>query len=71
MSDADLEAIRNARLQQLQQQAGGGGGASTGGSNKEEEQRYLPTLSRRFSTNTPLNFTSQKSGARIHTFANS
>lgn len=45
MSDADLEAIRNARLQQLQQQSGGGGGGGGGGQSqgqgsKEQDQKY-------------------------------
>ncbi|KAH6619969.1 PDCD5-related protein [Boeremia exigua] len=35
MSDADLEQIRQARLQQLQQQSGGGGG----GDASEQDQR--------------------------------
>ena len=37
MSDADLEQIRQARLQQLQQQAGGRGSPSGDGS--EQDQR--------------------------------
>ncbi|KAF2228977.1 DNA-binding TFAR19-related protein, partial [Viridothelium virens] len=37
MSDADLEEIRRARLQQLRQQGGGGGGA--GGEEGQEDQQ--------------------------------
>ena len=42
MSDADLEQIRQARLQQLQQQAGGRGGA--GGDGEQQEQVHASTL---------------------------
>ncbi|KAJ4343833.1 hypothetical protein N0V87_000116 [Didymella glomerata] len=38
MSDADLEQIRQARLQQLQQQ-GGGRGSPAGGEGSEQDQR--------------------------------
>ncbi|KAF2643123.1 DNA-binding TFAR19-related protein [Massarina eburnea CBS 473.64] len=38
MSDADLDEIRKARLQQLRQQQGGGGGGS-GGEGSEQEAR--------------------------------
>lgn len=41
MSDADLEAIRNARLQQLQQQSGGQGSGQGGQGDKEAEQKYI------------------------------
>lgn len=42
MSDADLDAIRQARLQQLQQsQGGGGGGPSAGGNSEEDSQKYI------------------------------
>ncbi|KAL1611740.1 hypothetical protein SLS59_000459 [Nothophoma quercina] len=44
MSDADLEQIRQARLQQLQQQGGGGRG-SPGGEGNEQEQRRQHILS--------------------------
>ncbi|KAI9718011.1 MAG: hypothetical protein M1828_007001 [Chrysothrix sp. TS-e1954] len=39
MSDADLEEIRRARLQQLQQQGGGGGGNGGGGGGQEEQEQ--------------------------------
>lgn len=39
MSDSDLEAIRNARLQQLQQQSGGQSAGNGGQGNKEDEQK--------------------------------
>ena len=38
MSDADLEQIRQARLQQLQQQGGGGGGGGGGESEQDAKQ---------------------------------
>jgi programmed cell death protein 5 len=38
MSDADLEQIRQARLQQLQQQGGGGGGGARGEGEQEAKQ---------------------------------
>jgi len=39
MSDEDLEAIRQARLQQLQQQGGGGGGGQQGGETSEQDSK--------------------------------
>ncbi|KAK4495467.1 hypothetical protein PRZ48_013798 [Zasmidium cellare] len=39
MSDSDLEAIRHARLQQLQQNQGGGGGGSPGGGQQDEQKQ--------------------------------
>ncbi|EJD46066.1 DNA-binding TFAR19-related protein [Auricularia subglabra TFB-10046 SS5] len=38
MEDSELQAIRAARMAQLQQQAGGGGGGSGGGGGGDEEQ---------------------------------
>ncbi|KAF2184819.1 DNA-binding TFAR19-related protein [Zopfia rhizophila CBS 207.26] len=39
MSDADLEEIRRARLQQLRQQQGGGGGGGEGSDQDAQRQR--------------------------------
>lgn len=45
MSDTDLEAIRHARLQQLQQSQGGGGSPSSGsGNQQQDEQKSAPLL---------------------------
>lgn len=40
MSDADLEAIRQARRQELQSQQGGGGSQGPGRGGQEDEQKY-------------------------------
>ncbi|TKA23953.1 hypothetical protein B0A50_06459 [Salinomyces thailandicus] len=39
MADADLEAIRQARRQELQQQGGGGGGGGGGDKGGQEDER--------------------------------
>ncbi|KAK5114664.1 hypothetical protein LTR62_002237 [Meristemomyces frigidus] len=39
MGDSDLDAIRQARRQELQSQQGGGGGGQQGGGGQKEEQK--------------------------------
>lgn len=43
MADSDLEAIRQARKQELQSQGGGGGGGggAQGGGDQQEQQKYV------------------------------
>lgn len=40
MDDSELQAIRQARMAELQKQRGGAGSASAGGAGNDQQERY-------------------------------
>lgn len=70
MGDSDLEAIRQARLQELQQKGGGEGGGGGGGKQdgqQEQDQKYVdvpPAQTRLQSSNTLSGTANKRPGSQ-------
>ncbi len=64
MADADLEAIKQARLQELQSQGGGGQGGGQGGGKEEDQKCVNPAPEPRLVPNNTAGTASKKRGSR-------